>query len=427
MNSATTENLRNAAAQGRWEEAIALLQIAESSQAAEAMNRLPFEQQEKLFRRLPLELAASLIAHFPYYHQYVLLHSRPKEGMRAVFDRMKAEERMRFLDELPEEAWQRFMDELSRATATETPSTTVEPALEPQVEHEAEPILEARQVEKCFTQPDGNEIQVIAPLDLAVYPKSICALLGPSGSGKSTLLRILSGLTLPSCGTVLWHGQPLNHRHAKCGDRVPELCAISLADRAGKRRGSACSPRDGARAAPSRGMQALAVVGLKGFENAYPKELSGGMKQRVGFASALAVEPEVLFMDEPFSALDVLTAENLRGELMELWLSNQVSTKTIFLVTHNIEEAVLLADRIIVLGTQPCQDSRRLSDPFAAAARPEVGRVSCLCGLHLQGHDATRVGTRSSHAVSRLPQSHSVQVLPHATAGRHGGIAGVAE
>jgi NitT/TauT family transport system ATP-binding protein len=113
-------------------------------------------------------------------------------------------------------------------------------------------------------------------------------------------------------------------------------------------------------------LRSLALVGLKGFENAYPKELSGGMKQRVGLARALAVEPEVLFMDEPFSALDVLTAENLWGELMELWLKDQIPTKSIFLVTYNIEEAVLLADRVIVLGTHP---SRRFQGFFAAAAR----------------------------------------------------------
>jgi len=104
-----------------------------------------------------------------------------------------------------------------------------------------------------------------------------------------------------------------------------------------------------------RALRTLRAVGLKGFETAYPKELSGGMKQRVGFARALAVEPEVLFMDEPFSALDVLTAENLRGELLELWLGRKIPTKSIFLVTHNIEEAVLLADRIIVLGRSPAR------------------------------------------------------------------------
>ena len=106
-------------------------------------------------------------------------------------------------------------------------------------------------------------------------------------------------------------------------------------------------------------MRTLDSVGLKGFETAYPKELSGGMRQRVGFARALAVEPEILFMDEPFSALDVLTAENLRGELMELWLGKKIPTQSIFLVTHNIEEAVLLADRVIVLGRNPAQHPRR--------------------------------------------------------------------
>src|SRR5205807_5150985 len=102
-----------------------------------------------------------------------------------------------------------------------------------------------------------------------------------------------------------------------------------------------------------RALHAINTVGLKGFQTAYPKELSGGMRQRVGFARALVVEPEVLFMDEPFSALDVLTAENLRGELMELWLNKKMPTSAIFIVTHNIEEAVMLADRILVLGRNP--------------------------------------------------------------------------
>src|SRR4029077_18583822 len=107
------------------------------------------------------------------------------------------------------------------------------------------------------------------------------------------------------------------------------------------------------------------AVGLDGFESAYPKELSGGMKQRVGFARALAVEPEVLFMDEPFSALDVLTAENLRGELLELWIGKKIPTRSIFLVTHNIEEAVLLADRIIVLGKYPASIRADFRVPLA--------------------------------------------------------------
>jgi NitT/TauT family transport system ATP-binding protein len=210
-------------------------------------------------------------------------------------------------------------------------------------------------VEKSFQQPDGRQIQVIAPLDLCVESDAIIALLGASGCGKSTLLRILSGLTKPSGGTVLWHGKPLR----ECGPNVaivfqsfalfPWLTVLENVEVPLLARGMLHLQRH------RRALEALNSVGLKGFENAFPKELSGGMKQRVGFARALAVEPEVLFMDEPFSALDVLTAESLRGELMELWLKKQIPTRSIFLVTHNIEEAVLLADRVIVLGRNPAR------------------------------------------------------------------------
>jgi NitT/TauT family transport system ATP-binding protein len=166
-------------------------------------------------------------------------------------------------------------------------------------------------------------------------------------------LRILSGLAAPSSGTVLWRGRPLS----ECNPNVaivfqsfalfPWLTVLENVEVPLLARGMPHYQRH------RRALAALHSVGLKGFENAFPKELSGGMKQRVGFARALAVEPEVLFMDEPFSALDVLTAENLRGELMELWLKKQIPTKSIFLVTHNIEESVLLADRVIVLGRNP--------------------------------------------------------------------------
>src|SRR5580698_10054999 len=216
-----------------------------------------------------------------------------------------------------------------------------------------EPLIEARQVEKFYDQPSDNRIQVIAPLDLAVYPGEILTLLGPSGSGKSTLLRILTGLSQASGGQVLWHGSPVN---GPCENvsivfqsfaLFPWLTVLENVEAPLKARGIAAEGRT------ARSLKMLDSVGLDGFENAYPKELSGGMKQRVGFARALVVEPEVLFMDEPFSALDVLTAENLRGELLELWQSHKMPTRAVFVVTHNIEEAVLLADRIIVLGKNP--------------------------------------------------------------------------
>ena len=153
-------------------------------------------------------------------------------------------------------------------------------------------------------------------------------MLGPSGSGKSTLLRILSGLTPPSSGEVLWHGEPVGESLPRVAIvfqsfalfpwlTVVENVEVPLLARGSMRARTARVARSGL----------WQSVGLKGFENAYPKELSGGMKQRVGFARALAVEPEILFMDEPFSALDVLTAENLRGELMELWLAQKIPTQ----------------------------------------------------------------------------------------------------
>jgi NitT/TauT family transport system ATP-binding protein len=215
------------------------------------------------------------------------------------------------------------------------------------------PIIKARGIEKCFVQPEGGKIEVIASTDLAIYPETIVALLGPSGSGKSTLLRILAGLAPPSAGEVLWHGQALDGQIPNVAivfqsfALFPWLTVLENVEAPLEARAMHVSERH------RRALRMLDIVGLDGFESAYPKELSGGMKQRVGFARALVVEPEVLFMDEPFSALDVLTAENLRGELLELWLNKKMPTSTIFIVTHNIEEAVLLADRIIVLGRNP--------------------------------------------------------------------------
>src|SRR5258706_512283 len=217
----------------------------------------------------------------------------------------------------------------------------------------AAPIIEVRQIEKFYAQPDGSRVQVIAPTGLAFYPCQIIALLGPSGCGKSTLLRMLTGLAPASAGSVLWHGQPVRGETPNVSivfqsfALFPWLTVIENVEAPLEARGMPPIERH------KRALRIIDAVGLDGFETAYPKELSGGMKQRVGVARALVVEPEVLFMDEPFSALDVLTAETLRGELLELWLGHKIPTRAIFIVTHNIEEAVVLADRIIVLGKNP--------------------------------------------------------------------------
>src|SRR3984957_20309460 len=215
------------------------------------------------------------------------------------------------------------------------------------------PIIEARKLEKFYGQPDGSRIQVISPTDLAVYPGKIVALLGPSGCGKSTLLRMLTGLSPSSAGSVYWHGHPVGDESPNVSivfqsfALFPWLTVLENVEAPLEARGMPPVERR------KRSLRIIDAVGLDGFEIAYPKELSGGMKQRVGVARALVVEPEVLFMDEPSSALDVLTAETLRGELLELWLGHKIPTRAIFIVTHNIEEAVVLADRIIVLGRNP--------------------------------------------------------------------------
>lgn len=334
--------------QGLWDRAAAILARLDPQVAADAFLTASWEDQQAVFARLPADFAAKLAPEFPYYHAFVLLHTLPLEQMNAIVDAMNPAELANFLDELPQEAWQQLTDELrGKSTQVAAAAPRAQEALPRQ------PIIEARAIEKRFSRSDGPDIQVIAPTTLSIEPGMIVAVLGPSGSGKSTLLRMLAGLAAPSAGEVLWHGQPLIGPSPGAAivfqsfALFPWLTVIDNVEVPLVARGMVHAERH------RRALKTLDSVGLKGFETAYPKELSGGMKQRAGFARALAVEPEVLFMDEPFSALDVLTAENLRGELMELWLGRKIPTKSIFLVTHNIEEAVLLADRILVIGRNP--------------------------------------------------------------------------
>jgi len=292
-----------------------------------------------------------------------------------------------------------------------------------------EPIIRAQAVEKFYLQPDGNRIEVIAPVDLDVEPGKIITLLGPSGCGKSTLLRILTGLSKPSSGEVLWHGQPITSQNAGVAivfqsfALFPWLTVLDNVEAPLEAQGVPAMERH------KRALRILDTVGLDGFESAYPKELSGGMKQRVGFARALVVEPEVLFMDEPFSALDVLTAENLRNELLELWISKKMPTSAIFIVTHNIEEAVLLADRIIVLGRNP---GHVRTDFKVSIPHPRDRKGTAFTQLVDYIY---KVLTQPDAQPPALPQTSTgkqvrdqrqmhYQMLPHA---RPGGIAGLLE
>ena len=207
---------------------------------------------------------------------------------------------------------------------------------------------------KAFPKPEGKgEFTVLSDINVTVAAGEVVALLGRSGSGKSTLLRIMAGLIPPSSGTVVSSGQELHGANPDVAmvfqsfALLPWLTVLENVEMGLEARGVGRTERI------KRALKAIDLVGLDGFESAYPKELSGGMKQRVGFARALVVEPKVLFMDEPFSALDVLTAENLRGEIDDLWNAGTFPARSIVIVTHNIEEGVFLADRVVVLGANP--------------------------------------------------------------------------
>jgi NitT/TauT family transport system ATP-binding protein len=216
----------------------------------------------------------------------------------------------------------------------------------------ATPLLELKSVSRLYGKPP-KQFTAVKDVNFAVRPGEFVCLLGPSGCGKSTLLRMITGLNPVSAGQVLYKGQPQSgvNPHSTIVFQTfalyPWLTVQQNVEVALKARGV---PEDQRRKTAA---QLLDKVGLDGFEGAYPRELSGGMRQKVGFARAMAVEPQLFCLDEPFSALDVLSAEALRGELLELWITKSIPTEAILMVTHNIEEAVFLADRVIVMDKDP--------------------------------------------------------------------------
>ena len=309
------------------------------------------------------------------------------------------------------------------------PSEGQTTAASPEPVPAVEPIIRAEKIEKYYAQPSQNRIQVISATDLSIVPGEIVALLGPSGSGKSTMLRMLTGLSTPTAGQVYWHEKPIANVETNVSivfqsfALFPWLTVLENVEAPLQARGVSADVRR------DRSMKMLDTVGLDGFEAAYPKELSGGMKQRVGFARALVVEPEVLFMDEPFSALDVLTAENLRSELLELWANKTMPTKAVFLVTHNIEEAVLLADRIIVLGRNPghirTDFKVQLAQPRDRKSEPFTQLVDYIYKV-LTRPDVVPAEAPEQQAEPKPRDQRQMhyQMLPHA---RPGGIAGLLE
>lgn len=217
----------------------------------------------------------------------------------------------------------------------------------------AETIIAIEHLRKAFKKASTQELLVLDDVNFNVQEGEIVALLGKSGSGKSTLLRVIAGLVAPTRGRVIYRGQPVTQPVPGIAmvfqsfALMPWLTVLENVELGLEAQGVGREERR------QRAIEAIDTIGLDGFESAYPKELSGGMRQRVGFARALVINPDVLLMDEPFSALDVLTAENLKSDLLALWQEKKTNTNGILLVTHNIEEAVMLADRIIILGSDP--------------------------------------------------------------------------
>lgn len=275
------------------------------------------------------------------------------------------------------------------------------------------PIIVADQVDKSFRKDDRIDRLVLGGLSLTVREHEIVALLGRSGSGKSTLLRMMAGLTRPSSGEITYRGSPIT-RPVQGLSMVfqnfalfPWLTVLQNVELGLEAQGVDKTTRR------QRALQAIDIVGMDGFESAYPKELSGGMCQRVGFARALVVDPDVMLMDEPFSALDVLTAENLRGDLLDLWLAKKTNLKAIVIVTHNIEEAALLADRILIFNTDPgniraelmvdLPHPRNDQDP---GFRQLVDDIYTHMTTRSKGRAATQTGFKTITLKDRLPQAH---------------------
>ncbi len=224
-------------------------------------------------------------------------------------------------------------------------------------------LLELEGVSKSFT----SEIVILDAISTRIEENTFVSFIGPSGCGKSTLLRIITGLIRPDAGRILYRGREVQGVNPKTSMvfqsfalfpwlTVAENVALGL-------EAQGIAPRQRLR----RAEKYIDMVGLDGYERAYPKELSGGMKQRVGLARSLTTEPELLCMDEPFSALDVLTAANLREQMLDIWQSDKIVTRTIILVTHSVEEAVFMSDRIVVFANKP---GRIVADENITLPRP---------------------------------------------------------
>jgi len=292
------------------------------------------------------------------------------------------------------------------------------------VANDNEIIIDLRQICMAFAKRGGEPLTVLDHINLSIRSGEVLGLLGRSGSGKSTLLRIAAGLIKPTSGEVVYRGAPLTEPAEGIAvvfqtfALFPWLTVLENVEAGLDALGL---PH---KEAQRRAEEAIDLIGLDGFQSAYPRELSGGMRQRVGFARAMATRPDVLLMDEPFSALDVLTAETLRTDFLDLWEEHQLPTKSVLMVTHNIEEAVLMCDRLIVLSSNPARIAAEIAVPLP---RPR-NRLEDEFGNIVD--DVYSVLTaRTVAALGALKQAHEglAQPLPRASVNRMSGLIEILE
>jgi len=279
------------------------------------------------------------------------------------------------------------------------------------------PIIELRKICMAFAKRGGEPLPVLDDISISIRAGEIVGLLGRSGSGKSTLLRIAAGLIKPSSGEVIYRGVHLIEPAEGIAVVFQTFALfpwLTVLENVEAGLDAAGLPREQAR---QRAQDAIDLIGLDGFQSAYPRELSGGMRQRVGFARAMATRPDVLLMDEPFSALDVLTAETLRTDFLDLWEERQLPTKSVLMVTHNIEEAVLMCDRLIVLSSNP---ARIAAEVAVTLPRPR-NRSDEEFGNIVDNIYAV-LTARTLASLGALKQSGRMQPLPPAPVSRISGL-----
>src|SRR5579864_3236299 len=274
-------------------------------------------------------------------------------------------------------------------------------------------LLDIHGLRHTFPKADGGDLLVLDGIELEVTQGQIVGLLGRTGSGKSTLLRLIAGLAQPSDGSVTYLGQPVLGPAPGIAmvfqgfALFPWLTVLENVQLGLEALGL---PDPEMR---KRSLQAIDLIGLDGFESAYPRELSGGMRQRVGFARALVVHPNILLMDEPFSALDVLTAETLRGDFLNLWGEGQLPIKAVLLVTHNIEEAVQMCDRLLIFSTNPGRVIGEIVVDLPQPRRTEDPRFRALIERVYVEMTARRQGEVRTGPKERFPGTGIGTVLTH--------------